>query len=73
MFPLSKETARKSIPLLNADVQEALMVLLSNLEEHYVKQITADSSADTLRILASKIDLLRNLKKFEQVIRNNAY
>jgi hypothetical protein len=49
------------------------MVLLSNLEEHYVKQITADSSADTLRILASKIDLLRNLKKFEQVIRNNAY
>ena len=73
MFPLNKETARKSIPLLNADTQEALMLLLSHIEEQYVRQINADSSADTLKVLASKIDLLRNLKKFEQVIRQNAY
>lgn len=72
MFPLSKELARKSSALLSQEPKEALERILASLEENYTKQINAELSSDALKILASKIDLIRNLKNFERVIRQNA-
>lgn len=72
MFPLSKELARKSSALLSQEPKEALERILASLEENYAKQINAELSSDALKILASKIDLIRNLKNFERVIRQNA-
>jgi hypothetical protein len=72
MFPLSKELARKSSAIISSEPKEALERILTSLEEHFVKQINAELSSDALKILAAKIDLLRNLKNFERVIRQNA-
>lgn len=72
MFPLNKELARKSTSLLQADAKQALENILNYWEVHLTNQISADLSGEDLKVLAAKLDTLRNLKKFEQVIRQHA-
>ena len=72
MFLLSKEAARASKALLDADVKPAFISLIEDVEAGLVKQLNAGMSADQLLTTVAKIELLRNLKKFEQVIRTNA-
>lgn len=72
MFPLNKELARKSTSLLQADAKQALENILNYWEAHLTNQISADLSGEDLKVLAAKLDTLRNLKKFEQVIRQHA-
>ncbi len=72
MFLLSKEAARASKALLDVDVKPAFISLIEDVEAGLVKQLNAGMSADQLLTTVAKIELLRNLKKFEQVIRTNA-
>lgn len=73
MFPISKDVARRATVLLDADTKDALERMLQYYEESLVKQISAELSADNLRVIAAKIDIIRNLRKFEGVIRQNAH
>ena len=72
MFPLNKELARKSTSLLQSDAKQALENILNYWEAHLTHQISADLSGEDLKVIAAKLDTLRNLKKFEQVIRQHA-
>jgi hypothetical protein len=71
MFQLSKDAARKCKVLVENEVKQALTLMLSDAEHSLVKQLNAGMSADQLLTTVAKIELLRNLQKFEQVIRTN--
>ena len=71
MLALNKDNIRKYKVLIEVDVRDSLLELLTEVEAQHVKQIKAGLPDSDLHALAGKIELLRNLKTFEQVIRKN--
>jgi hypothetical protein len=68
---LNKENNYKYKILLEHAVASAFQELLSEVEAQHIKQIKAGLSSETLHEIAAKIELIRNLKTYEQVVRKN--
>lgn len=71
MLVLNKDNIRKYKVLIEQDVKDSLNELLTEVENQHVRQIKAGLPDSDLQALAGKIELIRNLKTFEQAIRKN--